>query len=87
MPPLFSLLAIGITVPISGRVTKVYEAYQTSTIVVFPALIFAYAGLLQGTGLDWTIFIAGVIALVIADAGLFRLARNLFSRDRLTSRR
>jgi len=87
MPPLFSLLAIGITVPISGRVTKVYEAYQTSTIVVFPALIFAYAGLLQGTGLDWTIFIAGVIALVIADLGLFRLARNLFSRDRLTSRR
>jgi len=87
MPPLFTLLAVGITVPISGRVTKVYEAYQTSTIVVFPALIFAYAGLLQGTGLDWTIFIAGVIALLIADAGLFRLARNLFSRDRLTSRR
>jgi len=87
MPPLFTLLAVGITVPISGRVTKVYEAYQTSTIIVFPALIFAYAGLLQGTGLDWTIFIAGVIALLIADAGLFRLARNLFSRDRLTSRR
>lgn len=87
MPPLFALLAIGITVPISGRVTKVYEAYQTSTIIVFPALIFAYAGLLQGTGLDWTVFLAGVIALIIADAGLFRLARNLFSRDRLTSRR
>jgi ABC-type transport system involved in multi-copper enzyme maturation permease subunit len=87
MPPLFTLLAVGITVPISGRVTKVYEAYQTSTIIVFPALIFAYAGLLQGTGLDWTIFIAGVVALLIADAGLFRLARNLFSRDRLTSRR
>ena len=87
MPPLFTFLAVGITVPISGRVTKVYEAYQTSTIIVFPALIFAYAGLLSGTGLDWTIFIAGVIALLIADAGLFRLARNLFSRDRLTSRR
>jgi ABC-2 type transport system permease protein len=87
MPPLFTLLAVGITVPISSRVTKVYEAYQTSTIIVFPALIFAYAGLLQGTGLDWTIFIAGVVALLIADAGLFRLARNLFSRDRLTSRR
>jgi ABC-type Na+ efflux pump permease subunit len=87
MPPLFTLLAVGITVPISGRVTKVYEAYQTSTVIVFPALIFAYAGLLRGTGLDWTIFIVGVIALVIADFGVFRLARNLFSRDRLTSRR
>jgi ABC-type Na+ efflux pump permease subunit len=87
MPPLFSLIAVGITVPISGRVTKVYEAYQTSTIIVFPALIFAYAGLLQGTGLDWTIFIVGVLALVIADVGLFLLARNLFNRDRLTSRR
>jgi ABC-2 type transport system permease protein len=86
MPPLFSALAVGFTVIISGRVSTVYEAYQLSTLIVLPAMIIPYIGLLQGSGFDWLILILVAVILGIADYAVFRLSLNLFSRDRLISR-
>jgi ABC-2 type transport system permease protein len=86
MPPLFSALAVGFTVIISGRVSTVYEAYQLSALIVLPAMIIPYIGLLQGSGFDWLILILVAVILGIADYAVFRLSLNLFSRDRLISR-
>lgn len=86
MPPLFSALAVGFTVIISGRVSTVYEAYQISTFVVLPAMLIPYIGLLQGSGFDWLILSLVAVILGIADYAVFRLSLNLFNRDRLISR-
>ncbi len=86
MPILFSVLAVGIMVIISGRANTVYEAYQTGGVLILPAMVFAYSGLLQGTGLNWLIFYVGVLVLIIADIILYRIAVRLFNRDALTSR-
>lgn len=86
LPVLFSVLAVGIMVIISGRASTVYEAYQTGGVLILPAMAFAYSGFLQGTGLNWLIFYVGVVVLIIVDIILFRVAVRLFNRDALTSR-
>jgi hypothetical protein len=86
LPVLFSVLAVGIMVIISGRASTVYEAYQTGGVLILPAMAFAYSGFLQGTGLNWLIFYVGVPVLIIVDIILYRIAVRLFNRDALTSR-
>ena len=86
LPVLFSVLAVGIMVIISGRASTVYEAYQTGGVLILPAMAFAYSGFLQGTGLDWLIFYVGALVLIIEDLILYRIAVRLFNRDALTSR-
>ena len=84
LPVLFSILAVGLMVIISGRANTVYEAYQTGGILVLPAMVFAYSGFLIGLG--WIIFFAGALILLIVDVILFRVAVRLFSRDSLITR-
>jgi ABC-type Na+ efflux pump permease subunit len=86
MPVLFSVLAVGIMVIISGRANTVYEAYQIGGVLILPAMVFGYSGILQGTGLNWLIFYVGVLVLIIVDVILYRVAVRLFNRDALTSR-
>ena len=86
MPWLFCSLVVNVMVIISGRVSKVYEAYQMGSVVIIPAMLFAFSGFLSGSGVDWIIFLAGSFILLIADIGLFRLALNLFNRDELITR-
>lgn len=86
LPVLFSILAVGIMVIISGRANTVYEAYQTGGVLILPAMAFAYSGFLGGTGLNWLIFYAGVLILIALDIILYRVAVKLFNRDALTSR-
>ncbi len=86
MPLIFSFLAVGIMIVISQRAKTVYDAYQTGGVVILPAMVFAYSGFLQGTGLNWIIFFVGSVILVIIDILLFRLAVKIFNRDVLISR-
>lgn len=86
MPPLFSILAVWVMVIISGRMSKVYEAYQLGGVLIIPSMLFAFSPILSGTGIDWMIFFVGVSILCIADFGLYRLALNLFNRDKLITR-
>lgn len=86
MPPLFSILAVWMMVIVSGRVSKVYEAYQIGGVLVMPSMLFSFSPVLSGTGIDWMIFAAGVMILCIVDYGLYRLAVNLFNRDKLITR-
>jgi ABC-type transport system involved in multi-copper enzyme maturation permease subunit len=86
MPILFSALAVGIMVIISGRVGKVYEAYQWGGSIIMPAMLVAFSLMLEGTGIDWIIFFFVTVILVVAVVGLFRLALNLFNRDQLITR-
>ena len=86
MPPLFALLGVGFTVIISGRVSRVYEAYQISTFIVLPAMLIPYVSLLQGAGLDWLILGLAIAILGVVDYGILRLSLNLFSRDQLVTR-
>jgi ABC-type Na+ efflux pump permease subunit len=86
MPLLFSGVAVGLMIIISGRVSKVYEAYQMAGVLILPVMIFAYSGFLQGTGIDWLIFIVGFATLLIVNVVLFRIAIRLFNRDKLISR-
>lgn len=84
LPILFSVLAVGLMVIISGRADTVYEAYQTGGVLVLPAMLFAYSGFLLGLG--WIIFFVGALILLIIDVVLFRVAVRLFSRDALITR-
>jgi ABC-2 type transport system permease protein len=84
LPILFSILAVGLMVIISGRADTVYEAYQTGGVLVLPAMVFAYSGFLVGLG--WIIFLSGAIILIIVDIILFRVAVRLFNRDDLITR-
>lgn len=84
LPILFSILAVGLMVIISGRADTVYEAYQTGGVLVLPAMVFAYSGFLVGLG--WLIFIFGAIILLIVDIIIFRVAVRLFNRDDLITR-
>ncbi|MFW9935184.1 MAG: ABC transporter permease [Candidatus Thorarchaeota archaeon] len=84
LPILFSILAVGLMVIISGRADTVYEAYQTGGVLVLPAMVFAYSGFFVGLG--WTIFIIGALILIIVDIILFRVAVRLFNRDDLITR-
>jgi ABC-type Na+ efflux pump permease subunit len=86
MPPLFSALAVWLMVIISSRVGKVYEAYQWGGVIIMPAMLVSFSVMLEGTGIDWIIFVFSVVILIVADVGLFRLALNLFSRDQLITR-
>ena len=86
MPWLFSFLGVGIMVIISQRVSKVYEAYQSAGVLILPAFIFAYSGFLQGTGIDWLIFVIGAGILALVNLGLFRVATKLFDRDKMVTR-
>jgi ABC-2 type transport system permease protein len=84
LPILFSILAVGLMVIISGRANTVYEAYQTGGVLVLPAMVFAYSGFFVGLG--WVIFIFGALILLIVDIILFRVAVRLFNRDDLITR-
>jgi ABC-type Na+ efflux pump permease subunit len=84
LPVLFSTLAVGMMVIISGRANTVYEAYQTGGVLVLPAMVFAYSGFL--VGLNVLILVAGVIILLIVNIILFRVAVRLFNRDDLMTR-
>ncbi len=86
MPILFSALAVGIMVIISSRVGKVYEAYQWGGSIIMPAMLVAFSLMLEGTGIDWIIFGFVTLILLVAVIGLFRLALNLFNRDKLITR-
>lgn len=87
MPVLFAFMSVGIMIVISGKANTVYEAYQSASIIIVPAMLFSYSTLLQGSGLDWTIFIVGSIVLLLVGLGLYKLAIRLFSRDELMTRR
>ena len=84
LPFLFSVLAVGLMVIISGRANTVYEAYQTGGVLILPAMVFAYSGFFIGLG--WIIFLAGALILLIVDVILFRIAVRLFNRDSLITR-
>ncbi len=86
LPVLFSILAVGIMVIISGKANTVYEAYQTGGALILPAMVFGYSGFLQGTGLNWIIFYVGVIVLAVLDVVIYRISIRLFNRDALISR-
>lgn len=86
MPVLFSFLAVGIMIIISGRANTVYEAYQSGGVLILPAMVFAYSGWLQGTGWNWIIFYVGIAILIVVDIVLFRVAVRLFNRDALITR-
>lgn len=86
LPLLFSILAVGMMVIISGKANTVYEAYQTGGFIILPAMIFAYSGFLASLGLSWVIFYVGIIILVIVDLLLYRAAVKLFNRDNLIVR-
>ncbi len=86
MPPLFAMLAVGFTVMISGRVSRVYEAYQLSAFIILPAMLIPYISLFQGVGVDWLLLGLAIAILGVADYGVFRLSLNLFNRDQLVTR-
>jgi ABC-type Na+ efflux pump permease subunit len=86
MPLLFSFLAVEIMVILSGRANTVYDAYQTGGVLILPAMLFGYSAFLQGTGLDWYIFIIGSIILLLLNLILYRVAVRLFNRDEFITR-
>ena len=86
MPFLFSFLAVEIMVILSGRANTVYEAYQTGGILILPSMLFGYSAFLEGTGIDWWIFIIGTIILLLLNLILYRVAVRLFNRDDLITR-
>ena len=86
MPPLFCALAVGLMVIISSKVGKVYEAYQWGGVIIMPAMLVSFSIMLEGTGIDWVIFLFSTLILLVANIGLFRLALNLFSRNQLITR-
>ena len=86
-PPLFSALAVSIMIMLSTKVTKVYEAYQLGGMITIPALMLGYSQFLPGTTLHWSIFLIGTAVMVGANYFAFMVARNIFSRNELLSRR
>ncbi|MHA1713934.1 MAG: ABC transporter permease [Candidatus Ranarchaeia archaeon] len=86
-PPLFSGLAVCIMIMLSTKVDKVYEAYQTGGIIIIPAMFLAYSQFLPSVSLHWTFFILGLIIMIVANYICFRIARNIFNRNELMSRK
>jgi len=86
MPLLFSFLAVEIMVILSGRANTVYEAYQTGGVLILPAMVFGFSAFLEGTGVDWWIFMIGTIILLLLNLILYRVAVRLFNRDELITR-
>ena len=85
-PLLFCFLAVEIMVILSGRANTVYEAYQTGGVLIVPAMVFGFSAFLEGTGIDWWIFIIGTIIIVLLNLILYRIAVRLFNRDELITR-
>ncbi len=85
-PPLLAAIAVCLMIMISGRVSKVYEAYQIAGFVIILPLTLVFTQLFLSTSVNWLLLFFGAAILGIADIGLFQLARNLFNRDKLISR-
>jgi len=86
LPPLFSALSVSVMIMISGRVSKVYEAYQTGSVIVLPAMLIVFSAFIPSITINWVIFLVGVVVLLIANYALFHLAHALFNRDQLVTR-
>ncbi len=85
-PPLLSAFVVCLMIIISGRVSKVYEAYQIAGSVILVPMTLVFSQLFAGTAVNWLLLLFGAAILGIAVIGLFQLARNLFNRDKLVSR-
>ena len=84
------IAVVSFMILISGRVSRVYEAYQTTSVVVLIAIIPMFLPLMFiDTGLDqstlWLSSIVTVLISVLLMIVLFFLAITRFNRDRLIS--
>ena len=87
LPPLFSGLSVCIMIMLSTKVDKVYEAYQTAGVIIIPVMLLVYVQFIPSISLHWLIFLAGVGVMAAANYFCFILARNIFNRDELMSRK
>jgi ABC-type Na+ efflux pump permease subunit len=88
--PAMIIAVVSVMILISGRVTRVYEAYQMTTLVVMIAIIpMIVPSMFIGSGnLESVVMITNISTILIAVVFMaitFSLAITRFNRDRLTS--
>ena len=88
--PVMIFAVVAIMIIISGRVTRVYEAYQMTSMII---LVFMIPMILPLTGIETgvsaeTVWFSNIITLIIASVVFiigWALALKLFNRDKLVS--
>jgi ABC-type Na+ efflux pump permease subunit len=88
--PSIIVAVVSFMILISGRVSRVYEAYQMTSIVVMIAILpmIVPAFFIGGAAIEsvtWLTYIATILIGVVFMAITFALAITRFNRDRLTS--
>jgi ABC-type transport system involved in multi-copper enzyme maturation permease subunit len=88
--PAMIVAVVSFMILISGRVSRVYEAYQMTSIVVMIAIIpmIVPSFFIGGTEIGSVVFLTYIVTIIIAlvmMAVTFTLAIARFNRDRLTS--
>jgi ABC-type Na+ efflux pump permease subunit len=91
--PAIILAAVSMNILISGKVKRVYEAYQTSGMIILVLMIPMFAPLIGmeseilNMGMVWIADILTVLIAVILMISTWALAVRRFNRDRMISLR
>jgi hypothetical protein len=84
--PLLAFFGILVMVLVSSKANKIMEANQLGGVVIFPALLIAFAPFLIG-GIASIDFVLAVVAVfAVADYGLFKIASKKFSREAILAK-
>jgi ABC-type transport system involved in multi-copper enzyme maturation permease subunit len=80
--PLLSILSVELMILISTRVTSVRDAYQLGSLVVLPLVMLIVGVVVTYFFISFLALIAAVAILLILCAVFFKIATNVFDRER-----
>ncbi len=80
--PLLSILSVELMILISTRVTSVRDAYQLGSLVVLPLVMLIVGVVVAYIFISVYALIAAVAILLILCAIFFKIATNIFDRER-----
>jgi ABC-type Na+ efflux pump permease subunit len=80
--PLLSILSVQLMILISTRVTSVRDAYQLGSLVVLPLMMLIIGIVVSYFFISVLALIAAVATLLILCAIFFKIATNVFDRER-----
>ncbi|MBY9001095.1 MAG: ABC transporter permease [Candidatus Heimdallarchaeota archaeon] len=80
--PLLSILSVELMILISTRVTSVRDAYQLGSLVVLPLMMLIVGVVVSYLFISTIALIAAVALLLILCAIFFKIATNVFDRER-----
>jgi len=80
--PLLSILSVELMILISSRVTSVRDAYQLGSLVVLPLIMIVIGLVVTYLLISVLALMASVAILLILCAIFFKIATNMFDRER-----